>query len=54
MCAVLVCMCTMCLQYPWMPEEGIGSGVSGSCEVPMWMLGIELRSPAKAASALNY
>lgn len=35
-------MCTMCVQYPWMPEEDVGSGVTGSWEAPMWMLEIEL------------
>ena len=31
-----VCMCTMCMQYPQRPEEGIGSSgtVLDSCEPP--------------------
>ena len=55
--SVFVCVyvCTMCMQYPWRPEEGIrspGTEVTRSYE-PMRVLGMEPGSSAGVANALK-
>lgn len=48
-----VCHVWACIQRP---EEGVGSvgtGVTGGCEKPDWVLRTKLQSPARAAKALN-
>ena len=56
---VFVCMyvCTTCMHWPQRSEVCIRApgteGLNG-CEPPMWVLGIELRTSAKATNALNH
>lgn len=45
-------MCSLCVHYPSMPEEGVESVVQ-VVQAPIWMLGIELGSSAKVVDALN-
>lgn len=49
---VPVCLCTMCMQYPQGPEEGIeflGTRVTGGREPPMWVLGSECQVLCKSS-----
>lgn len=56
---VFACMslCVPCVQCLCRPEEGIGSpriGITGDWELPCWVMGTELRSSKRPASALNH
>lgn len=49
-------MCVVCVVYPWRQEEGAGShgsGVTGGCKPPKWVLGANFRYSVREASALN-
>lgn len=55
----MLCLCEWmpCMLVPHrdQPEEGIGSPETGvPVSGPVWMLGNELGSPARAVRALNY
>jgi hypothetical protein len=48
-------VCPGC-RWPWRPEEGnesLGTGLTGLHELPVWMLGTELRSSRRTARVLN-
>lgn len=50
-------MCTGVCRCPQSPGEGVecqGLGVAGNCELPMWMLGTDLESSIRIASAFNH
>ena len=49
------CLWAKCMPCPWRSELGWdspGTGVTDRCEPPVWVLGTELRSSGRAASAL--
>lgn len=51
------CLCTCECRCPYSPEQGIITPIitpGAGCELPTWMLGIELRSSLRAADGLNY
>lgn len=53
-----VCLYTICLWYPWKPEEGSrspGTAVTGDCELPaVWVFEMEPGFSGWAGSACNY
>ena len=50
---LLTCMCSMCMQCPGRPEEGVRSHY-GWLWATMWLLGFELRTFRRAVSALTH
>lgn len=52
-----VCVCMPTCAHPQRAEKGVQAsraGVTGTCELPDLVLGIELPSSARVGSALNY
>lgn len=44
-------------EYPWSSEEDIGfsgTGVGGSCEMPLVSIGAKLRFSARAGNSFNH
>lgn len=47
-------MCTVYVQIPVGATKFPGTRVLGSCELPMWVLGIRLGSSARTENAFNH